>query len=652
MKTIKNHRIVFITLTIILSALLAAACISPFDEEILQIHQENSVTAPQANLPEGKGAILLKFGGNSRLTIMPDIDYEQLVLSVAISKDGSIIFQDTGISMSQKELENFPIILDIGVYSILVLGYYENDIASYEGKAEVKVIEKKTESIPISLKGIVKSDVLGTFTYNITSPDTTPDFATMTITPISDDVITPASIPLILVANTYASSTGIDLKPGYYMIAITYGKAGFRTSTVRWVLHIYPAMESHFEYPLPLPALAQNNYTITFNANGGTLTGSATTLVAPGGKITEPSAPVHSVAYNFDGWYEETPAALWDFGTDLVWSDIILYAKWVDKEQFTVTFNKNTIPATDTVTNLPAPIPVYAGEKITEPAPKPTRTGYTFGGWYKESTLDNAWDFADPVTGNMTLYAKWTKIKVTVTFDVNSEDPVIGVSPAPVTVDYGTILGLPPLQSMLRTGYIFSGYWYEEAECLNRWSFSAREVTGNITLYARWDKADEEVIWEEDPEFDVGGGAKVFIIGESLEKIMNAPKGSYLYVDLRFVEDFDKREPGDNWILGPVDFGFVHPNDNTLAEFPEEDKYIKIYGSDIMLEEGVNLFYVDDIARIRIDIDDIQKKWGDYYFDSPEYNPMDTLVIEVHHIRKMEYTGKIYYHPGTPGGGS
>lgn len=52
---------------------------------------------------------------------------------------------------------------------------------------------------------------------------------------------------------------------------------------------------------------------------------------------------------------------------------------------------------------VPSAMPVQ--NKPMAPVADPVRTGYRFLGWY---TVDGAkWDFSMPVTGNMTLYAKW-----------------------------------------------------------------------------------------------------------------------------------------------------------------------------------------------------------------------------------------------------
>ena len=46
------------------------------------------------------------------------------------------------------------------------------------------------------------------------------------------------------------------------------------------------------------------------------------------------------------------------------------------------------------------------GDKISQP-PAPTKDGYTFGGWYKDSACTQGWSFSEGIPGDMTLYAKW-----------------------------------------------------------------------------------------------------------------------------------------------------------------------------------------------------------------------------------------------------
>lgn len=51
---------------------------------------------------------------------------------------------------------------------------------------------------------------------------------------------------------------------------------------------------------------------------------------------------------------------------------------------------------------------VTAGNKATTPT-APTKTDYTFGGWYTDAGLTEAYDFNSSVYDDITLYAKWTE---------------------------------------------------------------------------------------------------------------------------------------------------------------------------------------------------------------------------------------------------
>lgn len=51
---------------------------------------------------------------------------------------------------------------------------------------------------------------------------------------------------------------------------------------------------------------------------------------------------------------------------------------------------------------------VAQGKPMTQPG-DPTREGRQFLGWFVDEELTQAWDFSQPVSGDMTLYAKWSE---------------------------------------------------------------------------------------------------------------------------------------------------------------------------------------------------------------------------------------------------
>ena len=159
----------------------------------------------------------------------------------------------------------------------------------------------------------------------------------------------------------------------------------------------------------PEPDPEPTTYTVTFDANGGTLSGSATVEVEEGEKIT--GAPTASRdGYTFDGWF--TAATGGDevsLSTYTVTEDVTLYAQYTEDEEpeptmFTVTFDANggTLEGSATVE-------VEEGAKI-EGAPTAVKEGSTFNGWFDAATGGNAVDLsAYTVTADVTLYAQYTE---------------------------------------------------------------------------------------------------------------------------------------------------------------------------------------------------------------------------------------------------
>lgn len=150
-------------------------------------------------------------------------------------------------------------------------------------------------------------------------------------------------------------------------------------------------------------------------------------------------------------------------------------------ETFTITFDSKGGSSVTSQT-------VKKGNKATKPT-DPTRSGYTFAGWYKEEAYTNEFNFeTTTITYDRTLYAKWTQnssgggestTQYTVTFNANGH----GTAPAAQIISKGGKITKPT--DPTATGYTFVG-WYKEASCINSWNFSTDTVSGATTLYAKW----------------------------------------------------------------------------------------------------------------------------------------------------------------------
>ena len=178
--------------------------------------------------------------------------------------------------------------------------------------------------------------------------------------------------------------------------------------------------------------------------------------------------------YTLDGWYTDKDCrTAYDFSSKVT-GDITLYAKW-NINSYKVSFDSNGGSSV-------AAQSVNYNTATSKPA-DPSKTGFTFAGWFTDKDCTTAYDFSSKVTGDITLYAKWNINSYKVSFDSNG-----GSSVAAQSVNYNTATSKPADPS--KTGFTFAG-WFTDKDCTTAYDFSSK-VTGDITLYAKWDKIPDQ----------------------------------------------------------------------------------------------------------------------------------------------------------------
>jgi uncharacterized repeat protein (TIGR02543 family) len=208
-----------------------------------------------------------------------------------------------------------------------------------------------------------------------------------------------------------------------------------------------------------------NTYRIQFESNGGSpvldiIEDYQTPLLSP-------SRPERT-GYTFTGWYtDEGLNDVYTF-TSMPAMDLTLYAGW-SINQYTVSFLTNEGSSVSAITlDYLAP--------LASPEP-PTRTGYTFAGWYEDVELTTSFTWSTMPAFDVTLYAAWSINSYTYSFETNG-----GTSVLPITQAYASSIDAP--LSPTRTGYTFTG-WYVDETLTNAYTFTTVPAN-DVTLYAGW----------------------------------------------------------------------------------------------------------------------------------------------------------------------
>src|SRR5690606_27993271 len=245
------------------------------------------------------------------------------------------------------------------------------------------------------------------------------------------------------------------------------------------------------------PAPAPVYYTVEFVGNGGAAPEDL--LLLADSLIPSVTDPVRG-GFVFTGWFKDEALTMeWNFATDKVTDDVVLYAGW---DEVAVSYNFVFI---SNVGSAVATQSVAAGAKASAPA-APTKAGFVFGGWYTTSALSTAWNFDTMVVnGHKTVYAKWLE-EVTVTFDAGDGD----VLPETVTVGQGMKISEPVA---LLTCCEIEG-WFTDEAFTDEVEFDVDVVSSDMTLYAKWWEIPEgTAIYSQDELFDLLSGQTTYEAG-------------------------------------------------------------------------------------------------------------------------------------------
>ena len=206
--------------------------------------------------------------------------------------------------------------------------------------------------------------------------------------------------------------------------------------------------------------------------------------IVKGQMISLAEPEIEKDGFVFDGW--RIDGQVKKSGEKItVDSDIEAVAVWKAKVEYLLHFDTNggnSIPS----------VKGYKGDTISL-TQEPTRSGYTFGGWYSDSALTNPVSSVT-LNGDTTVYAKWTSgggggtgggagggggttQKHTITFKTTD-----GIELGNVERESGTTVDLSKYKYN-KQGYTFEG-WYTDKELSHK--VTSIKLTEDVTLYANW----------------------------------------------------------------------------------------------------------------------------------------------------------------------
>ncbi len=185
--------------------------------------------------------------------------------------------------------------------------------------------------------------------------------------------------------------------------------------------------------------------------------------------------------YTFGGWYLSNGKKVTSLAKNTYTEDIDLYAKWT-ANTYAITYKDyNNAAFTG---KHPTGYPTKHTYDTETTLPVPTKTGYTFMGWYTDKACTKAIEVigAKDITAAITVYAKWEVNTYSIVYvDLYADELTSDLSSLPTTYTYSTAT---TLKNPTREGYTFKGWYLPNGKKVT--SLAAKAYTDDIVLTAKW----------------------------------------------------------------------------------------------------------------------------------------------------------------------
>ena len=280
---------------------------------------------------------------------------------------------------------------------------------------------------------------------------------------------------------------------------------------------------------------------------------------------TLPKSTFTRYGYQFSGWntkQDGTGAGYRDEGevlnlTSTANETVTLYAQW-KSNRYIINFDPNATDANGTMDSQE----VLFGKETPLNANKFIRNGYVFAGWnLRANGTGNAYIDKQPVLnlvmidgGEITLYAQWTPITYTVSFDSGAFDTTGNMESQ--IFAYNQTAALNENQ-FTRNGYLFEGWsldrndntvmYKDKAEVVNL----AETQDANVILYAKWSHSKYYVAFHGNGQTSGSMATQEFVYGDS----QNLTKNGFIKTGWNFT----------GWNTEPDGSGESYKDEETIS---------------------------------------------------------------------------------------